>query len=145
MKNFFMWAVLYSKLIVSVLNFSEKFSRVSINCSYVGDKIQSRQPSCNKWYHLKNMKLWLSYFKVPDFMLSWRVHKSGGCGRVCVPYLRLLTGRGGTLLWKLLEVILLLHRGGCGKVWYTAATWVERRSLQVFLIAALSYAPDRVC
>ena len=52
-RNFFMWAVLYRKLIVSSLNFSETFSRVTINFSYVEDKLHSRQPSCNKWYHLK--------------------------------------------------------------------------------------------
>lgn len=33
--------------------FSGTSSGASINFSYVGDKIHGRQPSCNKWYHLK--------------------------------------------------------------------------------------------
>lgn len=78
----FMWAALSRKLIVSSWSLSEASSGASINFLYVGDKIQSRQPSCNKWYHLK---MWSYDCHILKCMIvCW----GGGCtvrGCVCVP------------------------------------------------------------
>lgn len=59
-------------------------------------------------------------------------------GEVSVPYLRMFLASGGTLLWKLLSVVLLLLWSGWGRLEQAAETWVEHRSHPGGLTAELS-------
>lgn len=92
----FMGAALPWTSVASSSNFSETFSRATINFSSAEDKTRSRHPSCNKWGHRKMGSHDCRILNC-GFTPSLGRHRLGGRGCVCVPYLRLFMGSGDTL------------------------------------------------
>lgn len=78
----FMGSALPWKSIASSSNFSETFSRATINFSSAEDKTRSRHPSCNKWGHRKMGSRDCRILNC-GFTPSLGRHRLGGCGCVC--------------------------------------------------------------